>query len=336
MLASNPAIAKDTLRVLAKHQGKTHDPAREEEPGKILHEWQGPATSPWPFPYFGSADATFLFLILASLYYEATGDRDTINSLKDSILAAVGWAQATAHQDKNQLARYQPMNPRGIRYQGWRDTLDQLQAVDPQPPLALVEIQGYKYAAYQRLPNILALWGETKLAARLQRAGGRLRQAFLDRFWWPQEEYCFYLIDGRGQAVRIITSNPGHLLFTGILPPDKIQAVVRRLFAADMRTPYGIRTEATTSPSFDPAKYQQGSIWPHDNWIIAQGLKLNGFTDEYRKIRQGLRRAYEELGGMPEFYAVNTQDRLWVPQESNQIQGWAAGALLNLITEMVD
>lgn len=343
LLNHDPTIARDTLHVLSTFQGQTFNAEHEEEPGKILHEWWGDIATktpekhpeiPWPFPYYGSIDSTFWFLLVASWYFKKTNDTGTLLKLKDNILAAIGWVRLQANADKDIFVDYRRKNERGIFYQSWRDV--PMKPTDPWvPPLEFVEVQGYKYAAFTAISDVLEIYGQIGLALALQQEAQQLRQQFLDKYWWPEEKYYYFIFDKNDQPAKRVTSNSGHLLFTGILPADKTTSVSERLFKDDLWTPYGIRTESINSPDFDPAAYQYGSIWPHDNWIIAEGMRMNGHEEGYQKIREALLKAYEHFDGLPELYALDSHNRFIAPRQSNKLQGWAAAGLLNMIEKMV-
>lgn len=339
LLDFDPTIARDTLRVLAHFQGQRVDFQKEEEPGKIIHEWWGDIVTkkpkrhlsiPWPLPYYGSIDATFLYLWLAALYLENTDDDSTIIALKPDILAAIQWTQTYADIDRDEFVEYQRKNPRGLYYQGWRDGMRH-GVHFWKAPIEPVEVQGYKYAVYTALGRIMSLYRESDLNRTLQESAKRLQEIFLKKYWWPKERYFYFLFDGKDQPASVVTSNPGHLLFTGILPAKYTEQICARLFADDLWTPFGIRTESTESSDFNPNGYQQGSVWPHDNWIITEGLWRTGYHVKYRRIREALLAAYDKLGRLPEFYSVSKQNQLEIPDDSNRLQGWASAGLLNLL-----
>jgi glycogen debranching enzyme len=339
MLPLDPAIAQNTLLVLAALQGKTVDSNREEEPGKILHEWWGdlatrtpqPKTDiPWPFPYYGSIDATFLFIIVADRYFQTTRDQATLTALRPALVQALTWIKSHADPDHDALVEYERRNPQGITQQGWRDA-PRHPAVAWQPPITLVEVQGYKYAALTSIKNLLRSNLETSEIRWIEHEQTKLKKAFLKLFMWDQEEYFYFLLDRDNNPTAVVTSNPGHLLFTDLLPKTACAAVVRRLFAPDMWTPYGIRTESTQSPLFIAEEYQQGAIWPHDNWIIAQGLHHCGYHQEYERIKKALIKAHQHFGHIPELYVVTPDHTLHPQERANSLQAWASGALLNML-----
>ena len=337
MLEIDPRIARATLEILAKHQGRVIDRQSEEEPGKILHEFEG-SNPEWRFPYFGSVDSTMLFVVVASKYFQRTHDEAFILEIWDNIVAAVNWMRVYGDVDHDHFFEYERKNPHGLFHQGWRDSfVDHLKIA---PPVAIVEAQGYAYAAYhdacylaEQLGKDMILLGEAK----------RLQEAFQKYFWWEEESYYYLALDCVNTPRKSVSSNPGHLLFTGIIPERLREKVVSRLFEPDIFTPYGIRTVSENDPDFDPLSYHLGSIWPHDNWIIYCGLMELGFTKEAQQIKTALLSAYNELGHMPELFGVKDGKVVSLSGgatqsgaeghsiKANPLQAWATCALLNMI-----
>ncbi|HEY9771748.1 MAG TPA: amylo-alpha-1,6-glucosidase [Coleofasciculaceae cyanobacterium] len=277
-LILDPKIAQDTLFILAQYQGKTEDQWREEEPGKILHELrlgemarcdEIPHT-----PYYGTVDATPLWLILYAEYYAWTGDRDTLEQLWEAALAAMSWIDRNCSQTG--YLSYARHSPSGLLNQGWKDSGDCI--VNRQGQLAtgsitLCEVQGYVYGAKMRLCAIAEIMKRTDLAGRWYREASELKNRFNRDFWLPDLDYCALALDGEGKPVESITSNPGHCLAMGILKPDKAMNVAERLRAPDLFSGWGIRTLSKLSPAYNPMGYHIGSVWPHDNSITALGLR---------------------------------------------------------------
>jgi len=330
----DPAIARDTIKILAKLQGKKSNNFSEEEPGKILHEWHPNPLEykvlPWPLPYYGSVDATPLFLYLCFLYYEKTTDSKWLAQIWPHIELALEWCEKYGDLDGDMLIEYERKNPAGLEHQGWKDSrLDHLNLA---PPVELVEVQGYYYMALMQMEELALGLKKTELAEKLRDRALHVRRALLSEFWLPDEEYFSMAISGDRIPDRRITSNPGHLLFSGILDgeDEKIRKVVEHLFGEDMWTPYGIRTHSTKNPDFNPMSYHLGSIWPHDNWIISQGLLRYGYIEEYGKIKEALLGVYRQLGKIPELYAADGGKLIEIPIAASP-QAWASGALLNLL-----
>ncbi|MBI1974873.1 MAG: hypothetical protein HYS57_00760 [Parcubacteria group bacterium] len=332
LLDFDPNIAKKTIGILSQLQGKRADDTSEEEPGKILHEWHPKPSEykllSWPLPYYGSVDSTPLFVYLCGLYYEKTKDAEWLKQYWPSIAAALEWCKTYGDIDHDLFLEYERKNPLGLTHQGWKDSrLDHLKI---EPPIELVEVQGYYYAALRVAEQCARALGDESRAQQLAERTQKLKTEFLANFWLERQQFFTTGLGKSHTHDTRITSNPGHLLFTGILDGEdtRLAAVAKRLFAPDMWTPYGIRTHSTENHDFDPQSYHLGSIWPHDNWIIAQGLRRNGYVQEYQKIKEALTRASRELGNIPELY-VYADNKLETYPSACIPQGWASGALLN-------
>jgi glycogen debranching enzyme len=344
LLDYDPNIARSTIAVLARLQGKEVNAGREEEPGKIIHEWHpDPARYKpllFPLPYYGSVDSTPLFIWLAARYFKKTRDLQWLREYWPSIERALEWCRTYGDPDGDFLLEYERKNPLGLFHQGWKD--GSAMRLLLKPPIEIIEAQGYHYAALTGAAEMAEALGASEQAGEFRMRSRMVRQAVMEKFWVERgkERPFFALAAGADGAVSdAIASNPGQLLCTGILgsgeDAEKIDALLRQLFSPAMWTPYGIRTHAASNADFNPRHEFLGAVWPHDNWIIAQGLKALGFREEYRKIKTALRAAYEALGKIPEFYAVvdgSVSDQT-EPRSSCSPQGWASGALLNLLLE---
>ncbi len=350
MLAIDPAIAKNTLKILAEHQGKTVNNKREEEPGKILHEYRIKrkdqlALPQWDFPYFGSVDSTPLFVIVAEKYFEKTGDKEFLARIWDNIVAALNWISVYGDCDNDNFIEYKRKNPYGLFHQGWRDNFENHLKINP--PVAIVEAQGYAYAAYM---------AGVKLAKHFSRDGSlqkiwkkkadALAAEFQKKFWWEGEQYYYLALDKNKKPKNSVSSNPGHLLFSGIVSKKATRKIVKRLFQKDMFTRFGIRTISENEPDFNYSSYHLGSVWPHDNWIIYYGLKRLGFSKEAEQIKQSVLSAYRELRCIPELFGVKNgeifslakgakqyEKRFHKNIKANSLQAWAVCGLLNMIWE---
>lgn len=336
LIEYDATIARRTIELLAKLQGKNIDTFSEEEPGKIVHEWhQNPAdykVLSWPLPYYGSVDATPLFIFLCSLYYKKVMSVEWLMIYWPHIISALAWCENYGDSDGDALLEYERKNPDGLTHQGWKDS--RMDHVALKPPIELIEAQGYYYIALRETVQLALMRKNTALARRLGSIAERVRENCIKKFWLPDQTFFASMLSNSGVADKRTMSNPGHLLFSGILDNEdaKLKAVVDRLFQNDMWTPYGIRTHAESNPDFDPTSYHLGSIWPHDNWIIAQGLKKHGYQEEYQKIKQALLRTYNELGDIPELYAV-IDGKIEKISDACSPQAWASGALLNFLLE---
>lgn len=343
LLDYDSSIAKNTLSILTRFQGKKMDFETEEEPGKILHEYYPKDISnDWWETYkakhkrlkigkkfYMSVDSTPLFLIVSAEYYEKTKDKAFILKLWPNILKAVDWIINYGDINKDGFTDYQRKNPHGLTNQGWKDS----EEFRIKSPVAIVEVQGYVFFALKQIAKLAKIFKEKKLADELLQKSKILKKNLNQKFWMPKKEYFALALDGERQQFKEITSNPGHLLFTGILNKDKEKAVVKKLFSAEFWTPFGIRTHSTKSKLFSPLSYHLGSIWPHDNWIIAQGLKKSGYTREYQKIKTAIFDAYKKLKKIPEYYTV-IGDKIIEIENACCPQAWSSGALLKFLTPL--
>ncbi len=294
-LMLNPRLARDTLTVLAGMQAHSDEPWRDAEPGKILHELRSgelaragliPHT-----PYYGTVDATPLFVMLAAAYFRWTADTDTLVALKPALDAALEWIDRHGDADGDGFVEYQRRSAAGLANQGWKDSDDAVIHADgtlAQGPIALVEVQGYVYLAKLRIAEVYETLGEGDRARELRKEAERLREAFNEAFWNPQEGTFALALDGRKRQVASVASNPGHCLYCGIVDPEKADALAQRLMAPDMFSGWGVRTLSAQSPAYNPMSYHNGSIWPHDNAIIAAGLKRYGHPEATLRIATAL------------------------------------------------
>lgn len=349
LLEMEPEIARHTLLILAKYQGKKIDKKRGEEPGKIIHEhYAGGWVSrledflknrskketffkflSWKFPYYGSIDATAWFLILLSAYFDATKDRRLVEDLWPQVKKAITWTEKYGNTDKDPFIETKRKNPAGLFHQSWKDRLE----IHINPPIAMVEVQGYYYKAFLGVANLSRkVMHDKKFAKKLEHKAEKLKKEFNKKFWMKEEKYFALALSGRKKQIKFITSNPGHLLFTGILDEDKEVKVIERLFQDDMLTPYGIRTESENSPNFNPESYHHGSIWPHDNWIIYMGLLESGYTKQAKIIKNATISAYTVLDSIPELYTVKNNE-IHPQHESCYLQAWSTGALVNMLMD---
>lgn len=346
ILDIGPSIARATLEALAGCQAKILDARADAQPGKIIHTDKERAFG--DKIYYGSVDATPLFIILAGEYFRKAGDRDFILQIWKNVVSAALWMTTYGDEDNDHFIEYKRMlGQDGLFHQGWRDSRVPDDHLGITPSVAIVEAQGYAYMAYHAASNLAVELGASYLANRWLEKAEELRAAFHKAFWWEEESYYYLALDGSKNPKRSVSSNPGHLLFTGIVPDDVLERFVKRLFEPDLFTPYGIRTVSENDPDFDALSYHLGSIWPHDNWMIYYGLKQLGFAKEANRIKRGLVAAYGKLGHMPELYGVkdgkivslsgpiganrspNTDEIVYV----NRLQAWASCGLLSMIYE---
>ena len=326
-LEQEPSLAVATLRLLASMQATAEDPEHEAEPGKILHEWAPEKVSwvRWSFPYYGSVDATPLFAIVAAWTVKRTGDAKLEEELWPTVKAGLAWMAKVMDADPRGFLTYDPKAKVTLLHQGWKDSGN----LGPKPPVAIVEAQGYAYSAFLHA----AVWADKRdaeLAAEWRGRAAKLKHFFLEEFWLRGSSYFAMAIEGDGMPYRAVASNPGHLLFTGILDEERADAVVQRLFQPDMWTPYGIRTLSEREPDFSAAAYHKGSIWPHDNWVISEGLRVLGYEEERLRIRDALMKAMDRLEKLPELYAFHL-GQLEDIKGAQHPQAWATCGLLNML-----
>jgi len=315
------------------------DPERDEEPGKILHEHQiGKRFHPqglFPFPYYGSVDSTPLFLILFSFYYQKTKDKEFLKRHWQNVLMTLHWIFRFGDKDRDLFLEYKRKRKTGLFHQGWKDGFENHLKITP--PVAIVEVQGYQYLALMEIGKLAGkVMEDKKLEKSLLQRAKNLKKKFNKKFWMKDEKYFALALDRDKKQRKSITSNPGHLLFCGICEKEKEKLVVKRLFKKDLWTPYGIRTLSVLDPDFNFKSYHLGAVWPHDNWIIAQGLKKLGYKKEYLKIKSALLKAYQKIGFLPEFYGVSLEGKVMIEKlktTSCHLQAWATGALFNFLTE---
>ncbi len=288
-----PLLARGALLELASLQGKEHNDFRDEEPGKILHEIrQGELTKlglkPHS-PYYGTADATMLWLILLSEYWRWTGDTALVRRLAPNVQAALEWIDRYGDLDGDGYVEYRTRSRQGLGNQCWRDSSDGVQFADgriPYLPIATCELQGYVYDAKRRVAELAdGPFGDAALAVRLRAEASDLRERF-NRDFWVESRGGYYAVglDGDKNQIDSLTSNIGHLLWSGIVPEDRAGLVVRQLMSEAMFSGWGVRTLSTQDRGFNPIGYHLGTIWPHDNSLIAMGLARYGYREEANRI----------------------------------------------------
>ncbi|NJM46741.1 MAG: amylo-alpha-1,6-glucosidase [Alkalinema sp. RU_4_3] len=346
-LILNPQIAKETLEILAHYQGKTEDAWRDEQPGKILHEirfgemarcGEIPHT-----PYYGTVDATPLWLMLYAEYYAWTADRDLIDRLWTNALAAMNWIDRELKAGNGYLS-YRRKSKNGLDNQGWKDSgncIVNAKGEMAKGSIALSEVQGYVYAAKVRLAQLARQRGEEFLADRWEQEAKELKQRFNRDFWMADLDFCALALDGEGAAVDSITSNPGHCLGLGILTPDHAYSTAERLRAPDMFNGWGVRTLSSLCPAYNPMGYHIGSVWPHDNSLIAMGLRSLGLIDQALEIGQALidMTRMQPYGRPPELFCGYERQEDSTPVQypvACSPQAWATGSLFQLVQMMVN
>ena len=311
MLWVDPRIARGVLMRLAHHQAKAVDPLADAQPGKILHEMRGgemAALREVPFAhYYGSVDSTPLFVLLAGLYVERTGDDATLAELWPAIEAALGWIDGPGDPDWDGFVEYQRASEQGLANQGWKDSYDAIFHADGQLAegfIALAEVQGYVFAAKQLAARCALRMGLPDKAAQLSSEAQTLAARFEEAFWCEELGTYALALDGAKRQCKVRTSNAGQLLFTGIVREDRARKVAADLMRPHFFTGWGIRTVARGEARYNPMSYHDGSIWPHDNALIALGLARYGLKHSVEHVFKGLFDAasYMDLRRLPELF----------------------------------
>ena len=311
MLWFDPGVARGVLRRLASFQATADDPASDAQPGKILHEMRGgemAALGEIPFGlYYGSVDSTPLFVLLAGLYAERTGDDETVAALWPNIEAALAWIDGPGDSDGDGFVEYYRATEKGLANQGWKDSYDAIFHADgrlAEGPIALAEVQGYVYCAKHMAARCAERLGHGKQARHLEAQADALAQRFDARFWCPELGTYAMALDGNKQRCRVRSSNAGQVLFTGIARPGRAAEVADLLLRPQFFTGWGIRTIANTEARYNPMSYHNGSVWPHDNALIALGLARYGHQRAVERLFKGLFEAatYMDMRRLPELF----------------------------------
>jgi glycogen debranching enzyme len=311
MLWIDPRIACGVLKRLAFYQAKSVDPLADAQPGKILHEMRGgemAALREVPFAqYYGSVDATPLFVLLAGLYVERTGDEETLAELWPAIEAALRWIDGAGDPDKDGFVEYQRASEQGLANQGWKDSYDAIFHADgrlAEGYIALAEVQGYVFAGKRLAARCALRLGKTKLAQQLEAEAQRLAERFEEAFWCDDLGTYALALDGDKQPCKVRSSNAGHLLFSGMVREDRARKVAADLMRPHFFTGWGIRTVAVGEARYNPMSYHDGSIWPHDNALITLGFARYGLKHSVEQVFKGLFDAatYMDLRRLPELF----------------------------------
>jgi glycogen debranching enzyme len=339
----DPALARGVLLYLAAHQATSTDPLVDAEPGKILHEVRAGEMAELgevPFRrYYGSVDSTPLFVMLAGAYLDRTGDLVTIRRLWPHVEAALTWIERHGDRDGDGFVEYHRQTSEGLINQGWKDSYDSVFHADgtfARGPIALVEVQAYVYGAWCAAAKIAEQLGYVLRATECEARANRLREAYDTHFF--DEELGTYVLalDGDKRRCRVRTSNAGHALLTGTALPERAGRVVQNLMSASSFCGWGVRTVASTEARYNPMSYHNGSVWPHDNALIAAGFARYGFRKEAARIFESLFAAssYIDLRRLPELFCgfprQRTQGPTFYPVACTP-QAWAAAAPLHML-----
>jgi glycogen debranching enzyme len=342
-LPVNPRIAVDTLRYLARHQGRRENPYTEEQPGRIMHELRrGEMARSGEIPhvpYYGTIDATPLWVVLLHETWRWTGDTALVRELLPNVRRALEWIDRYGDLDGDGFVEYARTSDRGLVNQGWKDSGDGVPYPDgrlPVPPIALVEVQGYVYDAKVRAAALFDSIGERDTAERLRAEARRLRDRVTDRFWLDDLDTFALALDGDKRPLPTVASNAGHLLWSRLPEPSHAQRVAKTLLADDMFCGWGIRTLSGRHPVFNPMSYHNGSVWPHDNALIVMGLSHYGLAPNALPVIAAAHYAAagSDFNRLPELYCGmrrNGATRPVLYPVSCSPQAWASGALFLML-----
>jgi glycogen debranching enzyme len=342
-----PEFAAGTLEVLAQYQATERDDYRDAEPGKILHELRYGELAHFKLiphtPYYGTADATPLYLIALHSAWKATGDQTLIERHLPNAEACLTWIDKYGDRDGDGFQEYQTRSTAGYENMAWKDSGDSVMYPDGQlvrGPKALCELQGYVYDAWLRMAEIYDELDNKRRANQLRKKAALLFKKFNEAFWDEKSGFYAYALDGDKKKVLSVTSNVGQCLWSGIVAPKRAATVVKRLMQKDMWSGWGIRTLSSDHPSFNPYNYQTGAVWPHDNSLIALGMRRYGFDAEAAALARDISGAASHflLNQLPELYAGLQRDPTGFPVQylgANVPQAWAAGTPFALLQAML-
>ncbi|HZR46949.1 MAG TPA: glycogen debranching N-terminal domain-containing protein, partial [Candidatus Manganitrophaceae bacterium] len=342
-LAYEPEMAEQTLRLLARYQGKKTDPWRDEQPGKILHELRVGELARMgeiPYtPYYGTIDATPLFLILIGRHAAWTGSLSLFHDLSDAVEKALRWIAAEEGEHERGYLAYESKSDKGLINQGWKDSGNAIINEDgslARPPIALVEVQGYVYLAKKLIAGLYRRAGKAARADQLVKEAEALRERFNRDFWLEDRGFYALALQAGMKPAAVLTSNPGHALWCQIADPEKAQKTMERLTAGDMFSGWGIRTLSEEAHRYNPIGYHLGTVWPHDNALIAAGFRHYGYDRAALRLFTGITEAAMHFGAyrLPELFSGFSRRDFEVPVHypvACHPQAWAAGSVPYLV-----
>lgn len=342
-------LAVGTLQALAELQGRRVDPFTEEEPGRILHELRlgpGNAEAIGGQHYYGTVDATPLFVMLLAEAWRWGADEATVRALLPAADAALEWLERYGDRDGDGFVEYCRATDRGLINQGWKDSFDGINDAHGrlgEPPIALVEVQGYAYGAWLARAELAAAFGDKATADRCRRQAEALRERFNERFWLPDRRWYAVALDAEKRPLDALTSNPGHCLWTGIVDDERAEHLIAHLGSSELDSGFGLRTLAVSMGAYNPMSYHNGSVWPHDTALCVAGLMryahLPGAVEVAHRLADGLLDAADAFGGrLPELFCGFPRERHTPPvpyPTSCSPQAWASAAPLLVLRALL-